>query len=108
MNGNSGFNEWESVFTTDNEPIAHFIAGKLHNEGVEALVRKESAGTAYGINIGLLGKVDVLVRSDDFERAIAVLEDEDLEEEDAEEDDDGTYEDDDAEEGYDDDDEDGE
>lgn len=72
--------QWEAIFTTDNEPIAYFIAGKLHNEGIEARVHKESAGSAFGINVGLLGKVDVLVRSVDFERAVAVLEDEDYEE----------------------------
>ncbi|HLU08664.1 MAG TPA: DUF2007 domain-containing protein [Oceanobacillus sp.] len=74
------YQHWESVFTTDNEPIAHFIVGKLQNEGIEARIHKESAGSAYGINIGLLGKVDVLVRSEDVDRAVAFLETEDYEE----------------------------
>lgn len=81
----SRFHEWESVFTTDSEPMAHFIAGKLHNEGIEARVHQEPAGAALGIMIGLLGKVDVLVRSEDFDRAVAVLEDEDYEEDEEEE-----------------------
>jgi hypothetical protein len=73
------FQEWESVYTTDNEPTAYIIAGRLQNEGIEARVHKEALGSAYGINVGLLGKVDVLVRSEDFDRASAILEDEDLE-----------------------------
>ena len=81
------FHEWESVFSTDSEPTAYFIAGKLHNEGIEARVHKEPAGAALGIMIGLLGKVDVLVRSEDVDRAVAALEDENYEEdEDADED----------------------
>lgn len=70
-------NQWESVYTTNSEPIAYLIAGKLENEGIKAIVRKESAGSAYGIVVGLLGKVDVLVLSDDFERAAAIIESED-------------------------------
>ena len=69
--------QWKAVFTTDNEPIAYFIAGKLQNVGITALVHKEPAGSAYGISVGLLGKVDVLVRSEDFEQAAAVLEEAD-------------------------------
>ena len=79
------FQHWESVFTTDNEPIAHFIVGKLQNEGIEARIHKESAGSAYGIHVGLLGKVDVLVRTEDVDRAVAVLDDVDYEEEEEEE-----------------------
>jgi hypothetical protein len=79
------FQEWDSVFTTDNEPTAYIIAGKLQNEGIETRVHKESAGSAYGISVGLLGKVDVLVRSEDVDRAIAVLENEDYEEDEDEE-----------------------
>jgi hypothetical protein len=78
------FQQWESVFTTGSEPEAHIIAGKLQNEGIEARIQKESAGTAYGINVGLLGKVDVMVRSEDYERAVAVLEDDDYEAEEGE------------------------
>ena len=66
--------EWSSVYTTNSEPIAHLIAGKLENEGIQTMVRKESAGSAYGITVGLLGKVDVLVRSEDYERAVALIE----------------------------------
>jgi hypothetical protein len=84
------FPDWESIFTTDSEPIAHFILGKLQNEGIEARIHKESVGSAFGINVGLLGKVDVLVRATDFERAMSVLEDdEDYDEDDEDEDDEG-------------------
>jgi hypothetical protein len=69
--------QWESVYTTNSEPIAYLIAGKLENEGIQAIVRKESAGSAYGIVVGLLGKVDVLVLSDDVERAAEIIGDED-------------------------------
>lgn len=74
---------WEPIYSTDSEPIAYLIAGKLENEGISARVHKEPAGSAYGIVVGMLGKVDVLVRSEDFERAMAVLEDDDYEFEDS-------------------------
>jgi hypothetical protein len=72
--------QWKSVYTTNSEPIAHLIAGKLENEGIQTIVRKESAGSAYGITVGLLGKVDVLVPSDDYERAVALIAEPDDEE----------------------------
>jgi hypothetical protein len=70
---------WEPVYSTDSEPAAYMVAGRLENEGITARVHKEPAGSAFGIAVGILGKVDVLVRTEDFERAIAVLEDEDYE-----------------------------
>ena len=65
--------QWKSVYTTNSEPIAYLIAGKLENEGIQAVIRKESAGSAYGIVVGLLGKVDVLVPADDAERALDII-----------------------------------
>lgn len=72
--------QWKSVYTTNSEPLAHLIAGKLENEGIEARVHQEPAGSAYGITVGLLGKVDVLVRSHDYERAVALIAEPDDEE----------------------------
>lgn len=73
------FQKWEPIYSTDSEPMAYLIAGKLENEGIAARVHKEPAGSAYGIMVGMLGKVDVLVRAEDFERGMAILEDEDYE-----------------------------
>jgi hypothetical protein len=65
--------EWKVVYHTTNEMEAQVIAGRLESEGIRVRVHQEPAGRAYGIAVGLLGAVAVLVRSEDYERALELL-----------------------------------
>ncbi len=62
------------VYTTFNAPEAHIVAGRLKSEGIPALVHQAPGANAIGIHIGSLGEVTVLVREEDYWRAIAILE----------------------------------
>lgn len=69
--------EWMVVYVADNQPEAHVVAGRLHSMGIEARVHQEPFGSAVGITFGALGEVRVLVLSSDYDRAMAIL-DEDV------------------------------
>ena len=66
--------EWRVVFTTNNAAEAEIIASRLRADDVPAMVHQEAGGRALGITVGILGEVKVLVRPDDYERAITILE----------------------------------
>ncbi len=69
--------EFIVVYSAFNSAEAHIIAGRLQSEGLRAWVHQEPAGSALGINVGMLGEVRVLVRDDDYEAALRILEDDD-------------------------------
>ncbi len=73
------------VYVAGSEPEAYIVVGRLENEGIAAFVSQEPAGRAYGISIGEMGNVKVVVRADDYDAAKAIL-DEDVEEDDDDED----------------------
>ena len=66
--------EWRVVFTTANAAEAEIVASRLRADEVPAMVHQEAGGRALGITVGKLGEVRVLVRPDDYERAITILE----------------------------------
>lgn len=66
--------QWMVVYTTFNSPEAHIVAGRLESEGIPALVHQAPGASAIGIHIGSLGEVTVLVREDDYWKALAILE----------------------------------
>ena len=74
MNQNANPNEFMVVYVASSDPEAHIVAGRLQSEGIPTWVHQEPVGSAYGITVGPLGEVRVLVRSDDYERALAILE----------------------------------
>ncbi|MBK8021437.1 MAG: DUF2007 domain-containing protein [Chloroflexi bacterium] len=61
------------VFTTNNSGEAHIVAGRLQSEDIPTAIAQEPAGSALGIQIGLLGDIKILVRAADYERAAAIL-----------------------------------
>ena len=100
------------AYVAGSEAEAYIVVGRLENEGIDAFVSQEPAGKAYGISIGEMGSVKVVVRASDYERAQAVLEEdveddeeEDLYEDDEDYDDADDYDDDELDDEYDDDDE---
>jgi len=61
------------VYTTNSYEEAHIIVGKLHSEDIPAVVQREAAAGALGINVGTFGAVNVLVRQADYAIAQQIL-----------------------------------
>lgn len=67
--------KWEIVAEIFGEIEAEIIRGLLEAGGIEVFLNQEGAGRAYGINVGSMGKVQVMVRSQQFELARQILDD---------------------------------
>jgi len=65
------------VYTAYNAPEAHIVAGRLESEGIPALVHQMPGAGAIGVTIGRLGEVTVLVRAEDYGKALVILEPDD-------------------------------
>ena len=65
--------DWKIVCTTTNEMEAEVVAGRLQSEGITARIHQEPAGRAFGVTVGLLGEVAVLVDSHQYWRAKEIL-----------------------------------
>lgn len=72
--------DWMVVYETPVETEAYIIAGRLKVEGIQAMVYRQPGAAALGITIGRLGSITVLVQPPDYERALAILEPDELEE----------------------------
>lgn len=67
---------WMVVYVAGSQPEAHVIRGMLETNGVPSWIMQEPVGSALGLTIGSLGEVRVLVHPRDYDRALALLEDE--------------------------------
>jgi hypothetical protein len=67
---------WMIVYVADSQPEAHIIVGRLEASGVRSWVQQEPVGQAFGFLVGPLSQVKVLVHPDDYEDAIAILDEE--------------------------------
>lgn len=65
--------QWIVALSTDNLPEAHIVAGRLQHEGIQAWVFQEPGAQAWGITVGILGEIRVLVHEDDYEAALRIL-----------------------------------
>ncbi len=65
---------WMVAYIASSEPEAYIVAGRLESEGIQAFVHQEPAGRAYGLTVGPLGEVKVLVLPEDYDTALAILE----------------------------------
>ncbi|MBI1281470.1 MAG: hypothetical protein GC179_25305 [Anaerolineaceae bacterium] len=72
--------EWMIVYETPVEAEAYIIAGRLKVEGIPAMVYRQPGAAALGITIGRLGSITVLVKPADYERALSILEPDELDE----------------------------
>lgn len=61
------------VYTTHVFEEAHIISGKLQSHDIPAMVDREAAAQALGLTLGRLGELRVLVREQDYHRAIELL-----------------------------------
>ncbi len=65
--------ELVTVFVSQGPLAAEVAKGKLEIHGIQAMLRYSPLGKALGITIDGLGRVDVLVRREDADRARDVL-----------------------------------
>ncbi len=66
--------EWMVVYITYSIPEAHIVAGRLQHEGIPAMVHAQAGASALGIVVGSLGEVTVLVKPEDYDAALDILE----------------------------------
>ncbi len=64
---------WMAVYVTNSVPDAYIVVGRLEVEGVRSWVQQEAAGAAFGLTVGQMGAVQVLVNPEDYETAMAIL-----------------------------------
>ena len=65
--------EWIVVFETYSLQEAHIVAGRLKAYGIEAIVHTIPGASAIGITYGKLGEKSILVRLNNYEDAMAIL-----------------------------------
>jgi hypothetical protein len=70
--------DWIIVYTTHDLTDAHIVAGRLKVEGIQSFIQRESLAGIFGIAYGPLGEVNVVVNPDDYDRALALLEPDEL------------------------------
>ena len=70
----SDSNQWEAVYITHSLPDAHIVAGRLIHEGIQAIVHTQPGASAFGIQIGTMGEIQVLVDIADSDLAKEILE----------------------------------
>lgn len=66
--------QWMVVYATHIPTDAHIVMGRLHSEGIPAIINREVGASAMGISIGRFGEVRVLVNAEDYETALMILE----------------------------------
>jgi hypothetical protein len=66
---------WEIVHEVYGEIQAELLRGLLEAQGIQVVLNQEGAGRAYGINVGSLGQVQILVPSHSASEARQILDD---------------------------------
>jgi hypothetical protein len=64
--------EWKLLTKLYGMLDAQMLAGRLEAEGIPTQMWQEGAGKAYGLTVGQLGEVHVLVPEAEWERARAI------------------------------------
>ena len=65
---------WEVVAVTLGPAQAAIVRGHLESEGIPTQAQGEAVGAVYGLTMGKLGEVKVLVPKSLVERAVEILE----------------------------------
>lgn len=65
----------EVVYVADGMLEAESVKILLESFGITAFVNQESAGTTYGLTVGILGEVDVIVPLTQVEEAKQIIAD---------------------------------
>ena len=64
---------WMSVYVTNSSADAYIVVGRLETDGIRSWVQQEAAGAAFGLTVGQMGAVQVLVNPEDYPAALAIL-----------------------------------
>ena len=67
--------EYEVIATASGGIEAEILRGLLEAHDVQVWLRRESAGSAFGLNVGPLGQVELAVPVEQKEEALNLLED---------------------------------
>ena len=62
------------VYTAAGELDAEMVKGFLEAQGIKVLLVQESIGRTYGLTVGMLGEVQLLVPNDQAEEARNIIE----------------------------------
>ena len=65
---------WEVVYETSGSFLAEMLRGLLEAQEIPVVLSQEGAGRVYGITVGTLGRVQILVPAQHVERAQYILE----------------------------------
>ena len=65
--------ELVTVYVASGQAEAHIIKGRLESQGIQAVLKYESAGVVFGLTIDGLGQVEVQVPSDMAQKARDLL-----------------------------------
>lgn len=66
--------QWEVVYETNGMLLAEILRGLLEAQEISVVLSQEGVGRVYGLTVGTLGRVQVLVPASDLERAQHILE----------------------------------
>ena len=66
---------WEVVDEVAGDIQAEILRGYLEAQGIPVWLSQEGVGRVYGLGIGVLGNVQILGPSSNFEKARALLDD---------------------------------
>ena len=66
---------WEVVDEVAGDIQAEILRGYLEAQGIPVWLSQEGVGRVYGLGIGVLGNVQILVPSSNYEKARAFLDD---------------------------------
>jgi hypothetical protein len=70
--------DWMIVYTTHDLTEAHIMAGRLEVENIKSIIHRQTVAGVYGITIGPIGEIQVVVHPSEYERALAILEPDEL------------------------------
>lgn len=65
--------QWEVVDRVNGELQGEILRGLLEAQGIPVMLSQEGAGRAYGLSVGALGEVQILVPTSSKSRAELVL-----------------------------------
>ena len=67
---------WEVITTVPGDMYAEILRGLLEAQGIPVVLSQEGIGrSVYAVNVGLFGRVEILVPSAHKEQALQVLKD---------------------------------
>ena len=66
---------WEVVDEVAGDIQAEILRGYLEAQGIPVWLSQEGVGRVYGLGIGVLGNVQILVPTSNYEKARALLDD---------------------------------